>query len=387
MTPAPLPSYVFVVQWSLHHVGGVNRVVTELATRMQRAGTFEPIVLINDWNARTPVCEQFEGIWTVRWRIRTTGVDERWYKRVVYALWLVQFKFAFRQFCFEHRVAAINLHYPTSDAFTFQKALHQSPHRPPIMLSFHGTDLEQLQDIGPTEQARWRALLRTVHAVICCSHQLGLRVCAELGMPTRLAVVHNGADLEAMRSQPSHLPPRTGRSLLSMGKFTKIKGQDVLVQAFVMIAPEFPDLCLVFVGASGAELAHLQAMCAEAGLASRVAFFSDIPHEQVADYFRQASIFVMPSRREAFGMVLLEAGCFALPVIASRVGGMPEVIEDGVTGLLVTPDQPLELAQALRYLLKNPDQGRTLGQQLQQRVACDFTWKHAHDEYVRLVQA
>ncbi|NMM86720.1 hypothetical protein B2J88_20510 [Rhodococcus sp. SRB_17] len=144
---------------------------------------------------------------------------------------------------------------------------------------------------------------------------------------------------------------------------------------------------LVFLGASDVELPSLRNLCTKEGLAARVSFFTDIPHAQIAEHFRQASIFVLPSRQEPFGIVLLEAGCFALPVIASKVGGIPEIIDDTLTGLLVNPDQPDELANALRSVLNDPARGRAMGQKLRLRVIREFTWTHAHDQYVRLVNS
>ena len=83
--------------------------------------------------------------------------------------------------------------------------------------------------------------------------------------------------------------------------------------------------------------------------------------------------------------MLLEAGAFGLPVVASRVGGIPEILTDGITGRLVAPDDPAELALCLRSLLDSPAASQEIGARLRQHVLSNFTWNVAHEKYVTLV--
>jgi glycosyltransferase involved in cell wall biosynthesis len=381
-----LSTYLFVIPWGLNHVGGVNQVVINLAAEMVKAGSFKPIVLIDDWNAPKPVWGKFGTMDVVRWRIRTHTPDAGLKHRCMYAWWKRRFGSAFKKFCTDYGVAAINLHYPGNNAFSLVDVLKQHLENLPVLLSFHGTDLKSIEDANAPERTRWTSLTRHVSGVVACSHDLSRRINASMGPIQGLSVIHNGVNTESFVSQrlPSVKPSEPG--LLSVGKFERKKGQDVLIKAFAFIASDYPNLRLVLVGAKDVELRNLQKLCVASGLEARVSFFTDVPHAQIADHFNQASIFVLPSRQEPFGIVLLEAGCFSLPVIASKVGGIPEIIEDGTTGLLVEHDQPHELALALRSLLDNPAKGKAMGKALQLRVSREFTWTHAHDQYVRLVR-
>ena len=95
------------------------------------------------------------------------------------------------------------------------------------------------------------------------------------------------------------------------------------------------------------------------------------------DYYQRAALLVMPSFYESFGIACLEAMAFGLPVVATRVGGLPEVIEDGVTGLLVPPGDADALAQAMIRLLSDADLRRRMGQAGRERVLKEFTTERA----------
>ena len=166
--------------------------------------------------------------------------------------------------------------------------------------------------------------------------------------------------------------------------FETKKGQDVLIAAFARVAADFPALHLVLAGRSDGTLPGLRAQAAREGLTGRVHFHADVPHARVGTLFARARLFCLPSRDEPFGIVLLEAGACRLPVVASRVGGVPEVITDGEHGLLVPPDDPAALAHALKTLLADPQMGGRLAAALHERVRTRFSWRRAVDEYLRL---
>ena len=104
-------------------------------------------------------------------------------------------------------------------------------------------------------------------------------------------------------------------------------------------------------------------------------------------FLERAKAFCLPSRAEPFGIALLEAGAYRLPVVASRVGGIPEIVIHGESGLLVQPDDVDGLAAALDRVMADPDAARGLGERLHRRVANDFPWKRAYEQYRTLATA
>jgi glycosyltransferase involved in cell wall biosynthesis len=109
------------------------------------------------------------------------------------------------------------------------------------------------------------------------------------------------------------------------------------------------------------------------GTRKHVQLLGHVPWQKLADLYRRAGVFVMPSYYETFGISVIEAMAFGLPVVAANVGGLPEVVEDGVTGILVPPKDSDSLAEALVRLLRDPDLCTRMGRAGRERVRSEFT--------------
>jgi glycosyltransferase involved in cell wall biosynthesis len=110
-------------------------------------------------------------------------------------------------------------------------------------------------------------------------------------------------------------------------------------------------------------------------LRKHVTATGSVSRDAVAREIREADILVNPSLSETFGMALVEAMASGVPVISTRVGGMPEVIEDGVTGLLIPPDDPASLAHAIQALLRDPARRQAMGAAGRERALNHYTWE------------
>ncbi len=142
-----------------------------------------------------------------------------------------------------------------------------------------------------------------------------------------------------------------GRSILMVGHPFVIKGADVLLKAFNRIAPDYPDVQLKIIG-----MCHnLQDYEALVDDPSRVTFLPGVPHSEIAEHFRQCLFYVLSSRTEGIPRVLIEAMACGKAVVGSRVGGVPDVIADGETGLLFESENDADLAEKMRLLLDDPD--------------------------------
>jgi D-inositol-3-phosphate glycosyltransferase len=152
------------------------------------------------------------------------------------------------------------------------------------------------------------------------------------------------------------------RVLLFVGRIQPLKGLDLAVRTVA----EIGDANLWVVGGpSGpdgpAEVAKVQALANELGVAERLLFLPPQPHHQLADYYRAADVCLVPSRTESFGLVALEAAACGTPVVASAVGGLRSIVEDGQTGFLVEDRDPLEWATPVALLLDDADLAATMG--------------------------
>jgi alpha-maltose-1-phosphate synthase len=168
--------------------------------------------------------------------------------------------------------------------------------------------------------------------------------------------------------------------ILFVGRLASNKGLLPLTDAFADLAREDPASHLVLVGEDGGMRAPVEARVRSLGLERRVHILGHIEDERlVAAAYREARLTALPSDYEAFGLVLLESLARGTPVVATRVGGIPEVVEDGRAGLLVSPGSVPDLARALRTLWTDRDLARKLGDYGRTQVVPRFTWEALAD--------
>lgn len=173
-------------------------------------------------------------------------------------------------------------------------------------------------------------------------------------------VVHIGTRDE--RANYTRLRPATARTrILFVGRIEARKGVDVLLKAVYDVLPEFPNAELVLVGKlnpSGNDTAmaeHERQLALRPDLRNRIVFAGEKTDEEVLQAYADSDIVVLPSRYESFGLVLTEGMMFGKPVVASRVGGMVEIVEDGGNGFLAEPEDAASFAAAFRTLLGSAD--------------------------------
>ncbi len=166
-----------------------------------------------------------------------------------------------------------------------------------------------------------------------------------------------------------------GPFVLFVGRLASNKGLLDLADAFASLARDDAGATLVIVGADGGQRAPLEARARSLGIEGRVRLLGHVDDPAlVSAGFREARLVVLPSEYEAFGLVLLESLAQGTPVVASRVGGIPEVVEDGRSGLLVPPRSPAELGRAIARLWGDPDLARRLGTYGREEVVPRYSW-------------
>jgi D-inositol-3-phosphate glycosyltransferase len=168
----------------------------------------------------------------------------------------------------------------------------------------------------------------------------------------------------------------TARVVLYVGRIQALKGPDVAVAALAAMRRDEATLVMVG-GASGADgetaVAAVGDLAVDLGVADRVQFVAPQPHHLLSSYYRAADVVVVPSRSESFGLVALEAAACGVPVVASAVGGLLNVVHDGITGVLVDGREPERFARAIAGLLDDPAAAAAMGAAAAQR-ARRFTW-------------
>lgn len=204
--------------------------------------------------------------------------------------------------------------------------------------------------------------------------------------PARVHVISNAltpsARLSVTREEARRQLGIQGRLLVSVGRMVGWKGFDHLIEALAGL-PEEVRLALV---GDGPDEPRLRALAAERRLSSRVLFTGRQPRPAVELWLRAAEVFVLYSTYEGLSHVLLEAMGSGTPVIASNCGGNPEVLESGVSGLLVPPANPSLLREALARLLADPALGERLAAAAARRLETDFAWPRLVERTLALLE-
>jgi glycogen(starch) synthase len=181
------------------------------------------------------------------------------------------------------------------------------------------------------------------------------------------------------------VPPPGGRTIfLCFGRTVEDKGMDIAIEAMAILTRDGLDAKLIIAG-DGPGRPSLEALVDERGLRGRVEFRGWVSASNIPKTISESSAVLVPSRwKEPFGLVALETAQMARPVIASRIGGLPEVVEDGKTGLLVTAKDPQALAAAMAKFVQTPDLAAQMGRCARARAEQIFDFERFVTAYERV---
>ena len=240
----------------------------------------------------------------------------------------------------------------------------------PLVTTFHGFDATLSTAALLTSPAWFNyplfrgQLARRGAVFLCVSGFIRDRVLAMGFPPERTRVHYTGVDCASIT--PRH-HTEEAPVILHVARLVEMKGTEFLIRAFAALDPRHRATRLAIVG-DGDLMAPLRALAASLDVAARIDFLGAQAHVEALSRMRTAAMLVLPSvhtrtgRVEGLGMVMLEAAATGVPVVASRVGGIPEGMMDGVTGLLVPERDPAALARAMSDLLDEPDLRHRMGE-------------------------
>ncbi len=244
----------------------------------------------------------------------------------------------------------------------------------PLVLSFHGS-----WHTIPFDTGLFGRVLDRAAWITACSQDALAELLAKIPrLESCSSVILNGLDA-ADDKEPSDPPPGSP-ILFCSGRVVEDKGFDVVIDALAHIVPERPDVRMLIAG-DGPERAALTERAAARGLSKHVEFPGWVSPREAHRLLERASIVLVPSRLEGFGLVALEAALMARPVIAAAVGGLPEAVDDGVTGVLVPQDDVPAMVAAIQRLLDDPDLARAMGRAGRTRALELFSARRHADDW------
>lgn len=189
----------------------------------------------------------------------------------------------------------------------------------------------------------------------------------------RIRVIPNGVDLREFPPSPAPRSSSEDVTVLFVGRcYSRQKGLEYLIRAIALLAP-MRKPCLRIVGEDWGGVSELQALSRSLGIEQQLEFTGRVSRADVIQAYASADVFVLPSLFEPFGIVLLEAMAAGLPIVASRVGGIPDVVEDGKTGILVEPRNAQALSRAIEILITDAPLRNRMGEEGRRRAAT-YSW-------------
>lgn len=260
----------------------------------------------------------------------------------------------------------------------------------PILTTFHGYDVNRLPRIHGANL--YRRLFREGDQFTVGSEFMRQRICALGAPPERVVKLPMGVEVARFPLPERSAAPGERFELFTVARLVEVKGIEYALRALAILNREGKPWRYRIAG-DGPLRPALEVLARELGLGTKVEFLGALAQEELRPLYAQAQVFVLPgvvSREgdeEGQSVVLLEAQASGLPVIASRVGGMPETMLDGVSGLLVPPRDPEALAAALRQLAGDPDRCRRMGLAGRRHVEQHFDLAPLHDQLVDLYQS
>ena len=195
----------------------------------------------------------------------------------------------------------------------------------------------------------------------------------------KLVVLHNGVSVPAKPCSPG-----LNQNVLFLGRLDENKRPDMLMEASRDVLKESPDMQLFF-GGDG-DLGHYEIIAKELGIADRCEFVGWVTGEKKEELFSRSGIFCLPSKYEAMPMSVMEAMAHGLPVVATRVGGVPQLIEDGADGVLIDVDDVESLGKSLRQLMGSAGERTRLGAVAREKIRRKFSEESTVNSMIDIYQ-
>ena len=335
--------------------GGTERQMTELVRRLDPS-RFRVHV----------ACFEKRGAWLPRVAERAASIAEfpiRGFARPATLGALL----AFARWCRRERIAVLQ----TCDLYANVFGL------PGAALAGVPVRIGSRRELNPDKspgQIRLQRLAYRCATTVVANSAAARHILLEEGLASRsIAVIPNGVDAGAYSDRDTIAASRPARTVVTVANLRPEKSHEVLIAAAALLAPDFPEVRFQIVG-DGPRRAELEALVRARGLASHVEFLGH--REDVAALLASADLFALPSRSEAFPNCAIEAMAAGLPVVASAVGGLLDLIDHERTGLLVEPGNPEALADALRRLLVDRAAAARIGVRAQAHVRQRYSFDH-----------
>jgi len=258
--------------------------------------------------------------------------------------------------------------------------------RRPLVATIHATEIGRRKVLTNDSERHihemewWLAF--EAWRVICCSKYMMKEVHTSLGCPAdKISVIHNGYDPKMAKAKNAVPGKKKGKTVLFVGRLVYEKGPHLLVEAASLLREE-EGLRVIIVG-DGAMRPYLEGLARKLNLGDKVSFLGHVDDETLLSIYEEASVLVIPSLYEPFGIVVLEAMSLGIPVIVSNTGGLDEIVTDGKDGIKFRSGSAEDLAKAITRVLHDEGLRARLVANAKSR-ANEFSWSNTAEQTLEL---
>lgn len=387
-------SILLVMAWPPSAPGGVTSVVLNLYKELFTRPEIRPILISDSWDDKKIRKSNCAGIPTIFRRIPSPGAISslRGLKQLLAFFFSILFRsFDLKRMILAERVELINLHFPGSEALFWVLLKKVFFRRVKLVLSFHGADVTELKSQlkAPFGRLIWRVIADGVTAITACSAELAEEIRTALpGHLERICVLPNGVDSKAIIEEASNFVPSIidsieGPYFIFIGGFEQKKGLDFLLRSYALARNRGLASRLVIVSRDGPARLEITSLAEELGLRKSVSFRINAPHAEVMGLLSKSVGLVVPSRREPFGLVALEAAVLGVPILITEICGVLSVIKDcaGISAIPVDDEYAL-VKGMLEFEVRKSRYGNS-EKELGDYVSCNLTWAVATDTLLK----
>ena len=353
------------VPWDAER-GGVVSVVINLAQRLQADGhnvvIFHPYdsVFLRHWTTRLG----FAGV-QLRLTVPVAGGLRGVLRAIVAPFLFLSSLLQLVWFLRSHHIHVVNLHYAVDNYVYFAICRRLLPIR--LVTSLHGQDAFYREQPWPTYSRAFKFLVSASDLIVLPSDAYRRKFLQAFPhLQERTIFIHNGIDPGRFNAS-THGNCGLNRYILCVAELQEYKAIDILLRAAQPLLTDDDSLTLVLAG-DGPLRRDLESLSSSLGIRERTMFLGTQGASEIAALLRGCDVMVLPSRMEPFGIALLEAMACKAPVVATNGGGIPEIIEHEVSGLLVEPENPEALSAAIRRMLADGDLRKELAENGYSRV-------------------
>jgi glycosyltransferase involved in cell wall biosynthesis len=377
---------MLVTPWRPSLTGGISTVIARLTVEFQKKG-HDITIFVADRENRLRQIESLEGTPVYGMYLRSPVSSEYPIRAfVMCCIWLPATMLQLIWLARRKQLDAIVVQYPLAAMFYF--GILKSISGCALLVTYQGNDAHDLSLWDHRERRLVKFLLEKSDIVLAVSRTLLRKVLEELPgvhLP-RTGLLPNGAPLDSIVTvegiqEQAGLPPEY---VLTAGHLIYRKGIDIIIAALRIAKDRGMRLHLVIAG-DGPERDNLLQQSHDYGVSDQICFVGNQSHRQVLRLMKSCLLFVLASRAEGMPLVIAEAMACGKAVVASNVDGVPEIVQDGTTGILVPPEDPVSLAVALMKLYSVADFRETLAKQGKLWAFREYNWEAIANRYLSLI--